>query len=289
MTTAAPAPSRDGGVRARAASRPTRGPYWLVSGLGVLGLVGATLLPPLIAVVLPLLALLVGVVVLGIARGRRSPGTGHAVAALVTASVGLLLVGASYVVPGLGLGLVDFGSGSTEGSTPPAGGSAEPPGSGSSTPQQPEVLIPRAVQASGTAPPSRDAAGNPVTFAATNVVDGDPTTAWRVEGNGIGDYLVLTFDRPVHVASITVVTGYAKVDPTDGSDRFPQNRRVTSADLQFSGGESLRASFADDRRPQSASVGVDTRQVTMRITSTSSAERDFTAVSELEVIGWVLG
>ena len=143
--------------------------------------------------------------------------------------------------------------------------------------------------ASGTAPDSQDAAGNVVTFDAVNAVDGDPTTAWRVPGNGVGDYLVLTFDRPVHVDAIAMIPGYAKVDPFDGSDRFTQNRRVSSAQFAFSDGQILSFAYADEPQPQVADIGLDTTQVTMQITATTTAQRDFTAVSELQVYGWAVG
>jgi hypothetical protein len=127
-----------------------------------------------------------------------------------------------------------------------------------------------------------------VTFAASNAVDGDPTTAWRMPGDGVGDYLVLTFDRPVHVQQIAMIPGYAKVDPTNGADRFLQNRRVQSADFEFSEGQVVTVSFKDQPVLQSAQIGVETTEVTMRIVTSIPAPRDFTAVSELQVYGWAV-
>jgi hypothetical protein len=149
-------------------------------------------------------------------------------------------------------------------------------------------LPPVSVVGSAVAPDSKDAAGNPVSFAASNAVDGNLATAWRVPGDGVGASLVLSFDRPVHVAWIGVVPGYAKVDPADGSDRFAQNRRVRSAQFQFSGGQVRAFGFADRPQLQRAAIDLDTSQVAMQITSTTSAERDFTAVSEVEVYGWFI-
>jgi hypothetical protein len=91
----------------------------------------------------------------------------------------------------------------------------------------------------------------------------------------------------VHVDSIALIPGYAKVDPVDGVDRFVQNRRVEELNFAFSGGETLSFSFADDREPQVAPIGLDTTVVAVQIVATTTGERDFTAVSEIQVIGWV--
>jgi hypothetical protein len=258
---------------------------WLASGAGLAALTGATFLPPVISLPLTAVAAAVGLAALGLTfTGRPGPGVGHSVAGLVTALVGLLLAATFALLPEYDLALV----GTDPAEQPPV---VVPPGPGPDPGGTPEVVVlqPIGVDASGTAPDSVDGAGDPVTFAAGNVVDGDPTTAWRIPGDGVGHYLVLTFDRPVHVDSIAMIPGYAKVDPADGTDRFPQNRRVSAANFGFSDGAVLSFEFADDRQFQIAPIGVDTTEVIMEIVATTTAERDFTAVSEIEVSGWVVG
>ncbi len=79
------------------------------------------------------------------------------------------------------------------------------------------------VSASDTAPPGQDVCGNPTSYAASNVADGDPTTAWRVLGDGRGASLRLTFAAPVTVTELRLITGYAKRDPCASEvDRWPQ-------------------------------------------------------------------
>ena len=81
--------------------------------------------------------------------------------------------------------------------------------------------------ASATAADGVDGAGNPTNYAAANVLDGDPTTAWRMDGDGTGAVLDFSFPQPVQLSAVGLVNGFAKVDPGDGTDRYPQGRRIT--------------------------------------------------------------
>jgi hypothetical protein len=147
-------------------------------------------------------------------------------------------------------------------------------------------LTPSAVEASATAPPGTDARGAVVSYAATNLVDGDPSTAWRVPGSGQGVVLTLRFAEPVIVTRIGLIPGYAKVDPADGTNRFFQNRRVHR--VRYGAvGISREASFVD--QPELQTVDVQSKpstEVTVEILeSTAPGDRDFTAISEIEVSG----
>jgi len=147
-------------------------------------------------------------------------------------------------------------------------------------------LAPASVQASATAPPGTDARGAVVSYAAANLVDGDPSTAWRVPGSGQGVVLTLRFAKPVIVTRIGLIPGYAKVDPADGSNRFFQNRRVHR--VRYGAvGISREASFVD--QPELQTVDVQSKpstEVTVEILeSTAPGDRDFTAISEIEVSG----
>jgi hypothetical protein len=262
---------------------------WLASGAGLVALTGAMFLPWLAAVAVAAGAAVLALVALGMALASRGPGIGHGVAGLVTGLVALVLAVSSTVLPEFDLALVGGDRSGTDGDLSPLPGPL--PGSRTTEPAvQEEILLlpPATVDASGAALDSTDAAGNTVTFDAFNAVDGDPTTAWRVPGDGVNDHLVLTFDRPVHVAGIGMIPGYAKIDPVDGADRFAQNRRVSSAQFEFSDGQLLDVDFTDQPQLQTVTVGVETTQLTMWITASTPAPRDFTAVSELEVYGWTV-
>jgi len=259
---------------------------WLASVAGLVALTGAMFLPWMVSLVLAAVAAAIGVGVLGVALAARGPGVGHGVAGLVTAFIALVVAVSSAFLPDLGVALVGGDSRDGGGGLPLPGPSPQPTQSAGQ--QEVVILPPVGVQASATAPDSQDAAGNPVTFDASNAVDGDPTTAWRMPGDGVGEYLVLTFDRRVHVEEIAMIPGYAKVDPIDGADRFLQNGRVQSADFEFSDGQVVTVWFLDQRVLQSASIGVETTEVAMRINTSIPAPRDFTAVSELQVHGWAV-
>ena len=272
------------------ASRRTGGLDWLAAGAGLAALTAAMFLPWLASVLVAAVATVLSLAVLGMALGSRGPGIGHGVAGLVTSVVALVLAATSAVLPEYDPSLIG------EDRIDPGRGPFPLPGPlpGPRTPEpavQEEVvlLVPDTVDASQSAPDSTDAAGDAVMFDAVNAVDGDPTTAWRVPGDGLGDYLVLTFDESVHVDSIGMVPGYAKIDPVDGANRFTQNRRVRSAQFEFSDGQVLDVDYSDQAQLQQVSVGVETTVVVMYITRSTSAPRDFTAVSELQVYGWAVG
>ena len=141
---------------------------WLVTLLGAVGVATAGLLPVVVAVVLGLVGVAAGVSLLAVARGRQTHGNGHGVVGLVLATVGLVLsAGIALVSPApptdtitsAGPAIDDVASASP----------AAPVG----------LLRPATIGASSTAPPSVDGGGNPIRFDATNLTDGDATTAWR--------------------------------------------------------------------------------------------------------------
>ena len=277
-TTASPSPSS-----------PVGRLGWLASGAGLLAMSGTLLLPWLVAVVIAAIATAIGVAVLVPALAERGRGIGHGIAGVVTSLVALLVAAGSAAVPEFDMALIGGSSSSSDTVVLPP---PDVPFETETFPPegQPEVVLlsPVDVVASGTAPDSQDPTGDVVRFDPVHAVDGDPTTAWRVPGNGVGEYLILTFGEPVHVEFIAMIPGYAKVDPIDGTDRFWQNRRVSSAQFLFSDGQSMGFTYADEPEPQIADIGLETSQVTMQITGTTAAQRDFTAVSELQVYGWAL-
>lgn len=172
-----------------------------------------------------------------------------------------------------------------------------PPGSeadGSDTPADSVVygaeqqIYPIKVSASAHAPPGFDSQGNPTTFEPHNVIDGVETTAWRIPGTGVGDFLLLEFAAPTLVSRIGLIPGYAKTDFYDGTDRFLQNRRVRRVVIEFSNGAMTRATFDDERRMQYKALSAPVETTFIRITIEETTEhggRDFAAISEIIVIG----
>ena len=143
--------------------------------------------------------------------------------------------------------------------------------------------------ASGNGPEGVDACGNPNTYEAPRAVDGQPATAWRVEGDGVGAWLELQFAEPINVTRVGVIPGFDKIDPCDGTDRFFQGRIIRRARLELDGGQAVEVTFERDRRMQYVDLpGVRTRRVLITILTTDPPPpdgRDLMAMSEVEVWG----
>ncbi len=144
--------------------------------------------------------------------------------------------------------------------------------------------------ASATAADGIDAAGNPVSYSVLNTIDGDPETAWRVDGDGQGDTLTYrTASGPIYVTEVGLIPGYAKVDPVDGADRFTENRRIRRVTWEFDEGVTQTQTFVDSRELQSIPIpGVLTSSIRITIaevTPLPSGGRDFTPISEVRVRG----
>jgi TIR domain len=150
------------------------------------------------------------------------------------------------------------------------------------------LLRPASIQASSTAPASRDAAGTRVTFEARNVMDSDEATAWRAPGRAVGETLTLTFDRPVRIVRVGLIPGYAKIDPVDGTDRVFQNYIIQRVRYDFGDGSSQTQDLRPVKRIQFVELEnpVVTDQITFVILDTNDeADREYTAISEIEVYG----
>ncbi|MBK9713503.1 MAG: protein kinase [Kouleothrix sp.] len=154
------------------------------------------------------------------------------------------------------------------------------------------TLSPSAVRASGASPPGIDSQHNPVSYDPANVADGESDTAWRVDGDGGGAWIELGFASEVRVTKVGIIPGYAKVDPFDGTDRFSQNRVVRRVRLEFSGGASQEATFAQQRAMQFVELPAPVRTHLVRVVILETypppegeAGRDFTPISEVAVQG----
>lgn len=231
------------------------------------------------------------------ARGTPEP-TGHRgepavrwrMPVLVAAGA-LALILAAYLLGRLLSGDSDDASGTPIPSVPAAG---EPnPGGGDENPGDETALEPvavRAISAGCTSKPSVDSAGKRVTYRARNAIDGDPTTAWRCDGDASGRVLRLRLPKGTEVGEIGLIPGYAKTDPSSGVDRYAENNRITRVTWTLHGsGDPLVIEQLLDGRPgkremQSISVpptSVD--RVVLRIEAVTRGARNTTAISEIGV------
>ena len=175
----------------------------------------------------------------------------------------------------------------TQAAAPTAPGTATPvPAAPVPAPATAELLVPDDVIASSTAPPGKDRADNTITYDAVHTVDGEPDTAWRTVGAGIGETLQFRFQAPARVLRVGLIPGYDKIDPYSGEDRFIENRRVEKVRYHFDGDRFLDVLFQDQRALQFVDVDVVTQSVTVEILATTPhGGRDFTPISEVEIYG----
>lgn len=179
-----------------------------------------------------------------------------------------------------------------------AAGTAGPDRSPSAPPRsrwsKPRDLAGRTdVTAPAPAAASRDTDGNVVRYVAQHLVDSEPTTAWRMRGDGTGATITFRFDRPVLLREVGLINGYAKTGSSrrGAIDWYPSNRRVSSVRWAFGGGRVVDQRLVSTRRMQTTRVGrVRTREVTLRMLQvtppgTGSTARDYTALSGVRLVG----
>jgi hypothetical protein len=141
--------------------------------------------------------------------------------------------------------------------------------------------------ASATAPDNFDDAGVTTTYTVDHVLDGDPSTAWRVKGDGGRVTIELTWPARSHITEVGLVPGYAKIDPASRKDRFPLNRRIGEVHWRFDDGTVVPQQFQDAPRLQTIPVDVTATSVTIEIASTlpGHPDYDYTAISDVSVAG----
>jgi hypothetical protein len=150
----------------------------------------------------------------------------------------------------------------------------------------PRALPIARVAVPGTAANGNDACGDPTSYGAGNLTDGNAQTAWRVDGDASGEWLTIALDGPHRIRSVGLVPGYAKVDPCDGTNRFAENRRPTAVTWQFEDGTQTTQRLRDAGEMQTVSVDAQASIIRMRLDSvTGNPGRDYTAVSEIAVTG----
>ena len=139
------------------------------------------------------------------------------------------------------------------------------------------------------APPSVDAAGNRIRYAPVNSYDGDLSTAWRCNGDGVGQTLTLTLAEPAEIGEVGLVPGYAKTDPRSGADRYAENNRITRVRWTFSDGSTVVQELdgsTTNRSLQSIRIPpVDSDTVSVEVLASAPGPRNTIAVSEVRLGG----
>ncbi len=120
-------------------------------------------------------------------------------------------------------------------------------------------------------------------YRATNLIDGDLTTAWEegAAGPGLGEWVRFDFSRPVTIARIEIANGCQKDE-----ERFQGNPRVKAVKVEYSNGMSELIDLADSTEPQSIKPGTTEAVDWVKLTIVSVYEGDQwedTALSEVRV------
>lgn len=144
-----------------------------------------------------------------------------------------------------------------------------------------------------TAPPSEDGAGNAVRYEGRNMLDGVPETAWRMPGDGTGETLTFELGSPTTMSEVGLVNGYAKTagEGETTLDWYAGNRRILAVEWLFDDGTMVRQDLAETRALQTIPIGeVTTESVQLRLVTVTPpgrgrAARDYTAVSEVSLVG----
>lgn len=141
-----------------------------------------------------------------------------------------------------------------------------------------------------TAAPSNDVQGRGVRYEATNMLDDQPDTAWRMDGSARGLDLVFDLREPTELTRVGLINGYAKNE--DGYDAYPLNRRILRVVWQFDDGTEIRQEFVDGDRelqiqdiPSTVTTTVRLRILTVTKPGPGPEGRDYTAISDVLLYG----
>jgi len=115
------------------------------------------------------------------------------------------------------------------------------------------------------------------------MMDGRESTAWveGKRGQGIGEWIVVEFDKPQQAMRIDISNGLGK-----NQDIYSKNSRVKEIEVRFSNGETRRFMLADKAREQRLGLGgsPQTMWVQIKILSVYPGWKyQDTAISELRV------
>jgi hypothetical protein len=145
-----------------------------------------------------------------------------------------------------------------------------------------------------TAQSSTDLDGNVVGYEPRNMLDGVPTTCWRMPGDGSGDTITVELSKATRLTSVGLINGYAKTD-TDASgnplDWYAGNRRILSVEWAFDDGSVVTQDLTESRRLQRMKIepattsSVELRLLTVTAPGEGPSRRDYTAISELALVG----
>jgi hypothetical protein len=180
----------------------------------------------------------------------------------------------------------------TASSAPPDSTPTPDASTATATPYEGNVLpiTPVGATADCQAPPATDDAGNEVTYLPAGMLDGDPSTAWRCNDDGVGHTITVELGGEVTVAEVGLINGYAKIDPKSGAHRYGEYRRIAAVTWSFPSGTSFQQTLRDNTEVvQTIRIPVQTAsQLTLTINSSTppgsaASTRDAVLISGITV------
>lgn len=139
--------------------------------------------------------------------------------------------------------------------------------------------------------PAVDSEFNEVEYLPEFAVDGDDQTGWQCRGDGAGESLELDLGGTADVVAVGLIPGYAKIDPHDGTEWYPLNRRLT--EVRWHVGETVIEQQLDpdpelrDMQLMELPDPVPASTLTLEIVSSVSGESSAhpnVAISEIQVL-----
>lgn len=199
-----------------------------------------------------------------------------------TLSVISAMLAAAFVVGFVGGGVL----GSLRTAGKPASASPSP------TPEPPRPVEVQSIAASCVRESAVDSEFNEVEYHPELAVDGDHQSGWQCPGDGAGETLDIDLADPAVVVAVGLIPGYAKVDPHDGTEWYPLNRRLTEVRWHFDDGTTVEQELDPDPERRDLQMlelpePVDTASVTVEILASvlgDTGDRSMVAVSDIRVL-----
>lgn len=157
-----------------------------------------------------------------------------------------------------------------------------------------EVLQPDRTTATNTRAGVQRGCGGFLDFRAGYLFDGDANTGWGAsDGDGSGESVTMSFDRPVRLVQVGITPGFTRVSPRSDQgcvtpvSAFDYNRFVAEVRWTFGDGSWVDQTFQRNGQLQRTRVDVTTGRVTMTIVRTdrSPIADDDTIISSMELRG----
>jgi hypothetical protein len=153
-------------------------------------------------------------------------------------------------------------------------------------PLVPQPLVPVSAEATSVAEPAQNGCGQSTSYDAAQLLDGDPSTAWRAVGAGKGIKITLTLPAAKRITEVGLIPGYDKTDQCTGIDRYVQMRRIKKVRWSFDDNTSVEQTFTDERSSQAMAVTAVSTHIFLEILETTTQrELDYTAISDIRIAG----